>query len=222
MTTDLIPSQGILSVPGLELTDTSLTMPPPSDDPAKDFETWSTITAMVGRVARSTQWWVGDALLSGEKRFGEVASQYSDITGYEKKTLMNFVWVCRAVDPARRRADLTFGHHALVAGQASSIQDYWLRAAAENGWSIEALREAMQPEIEAEYDVAPDSDEGEENEEETADRSKELKIIDQATHLVQQYYQSLDQSAKDKAHDRVTRTLKVLRETADWLESQEE
>lgn len=210
--TDLVPTQGILSLPGVELTDTHLKIPGDIE-----FPQWQKLVEMTGRVSRSSQYWVGDALLAGEMRFGEVASQYSDLTGYDPKTLMNFIWVCRAVAPERRRSDLTFGHHALVAGQPSSLQAYWLTQAAENKWTIVQLREAMQPEIEAESRVL-DDEEDDGDEDERADVGPDLKAIEKVRGLVASWYSDLPESDRDKSHDRTQRCLKVLQDVQQWVE----
>jgi hypothetical protein len=71
-------------------------------------------------------WWLGDWLNRGEKRFGETYVQAIDETGMAYQTLANIKWVASAIDVSRRRENLTWKHHAEVAKLPPDAQDVWL------------------------------------------------------------------------------------------------
>lgn len=94
-------------------------------------------------------WVVGDAVNYGDAMFGEKASQAYDAvegTGWTPKTLGVYSWVCRRIPPERRRTDLSFAHHQLVAALEPEQQAHWLSQAAsdEDGvWSTRELASAI-------------------------------------------------------------------------------
>lgn len=95
----------------------------------------------LGGIARGHQWWVGDALVEGERRYGDEFAQHADSLGLEPHTLTNWRWVADAVAPSRRRDDLTWSHHAEVARLAPADQARALASAAKQGWNVRQLRD---------------------------------------------------------------------------------
>jgi len=89
------------------------------------------------------RYWWGDWLLYGEQKYGEKYSQAVDVSGYELSTLRNSRWVCGRVPPERRRENLCFGHHQLVASMDPDEQVRWLDAAVLEKWSVNDLRKAI-------------------------------------------------------------------------------
>jgi hypothetical protein len=74
-------------------------------------------------------WWLGDWLRYGTARWGEKYVEASRITGLEPKTLRNIVYVASAFELSRRRDNLTWSHHAEVAGLKEHEQEMWLERA---------------------------------------------------------------------------------------------
>jgi hypothetical protein len=111
-------------------------------NPNTPFDAWLDICAAFGRMHRSAQWWIGDSILWGERKYGEVYAAAEEVTGLEPGTLANIVSVCRYVESSRRRELLSFSHHAVVAYLPKRDADRLLKAAERNGWSISALRAA--------------------------------------------------------------------------------
>jgi hypothetical protein len=102
------------------------------------------LLATLGGMARNHQWWVGDALVDGEKRFGEDEySQLVESADLEPHTLTNYRWVAASVEPSRRREDLSWSHHAEVARLAPETQTLMLAEAVERSWGVRELREAV-------------------------------------------------------------------------------
>lgn len=83
-------------------------------------------------VAQSLQWvWV-DWLAYGEEHFPDTYPQVADAVGVTVKTLQNLMSVGRAFPPSRRRDDVPFALHEVVAGLPDrDEQDELLEQAAE-------------------------------------------------------------------------------------------
>ena len=117
------------------------------------IEEWAQALQLLGRMSISVSWWIGDALIFGERRYGEQMAQYVSELGLSEKTMLNALWVCKSVHPSQRRdAPLSFGHHDAVARLAPEDQDAWLNRAEAgdvlpNGekrpWSVSRLRQEL-------------------------------------------------------------------------------
>lgn len=107
------------------------------------YEKWHSLITTLGRLQRSSSWWIGDALLWGEENVSEKYSQAVEDTGMARQTIINIVHVCSRIPPARRRAELPFGHHEAVTMLEPAQQDAWLQAAIDHGWSRSDLRERI-------------------------------------------------------------------------------
>lgn len=123
-----------------EVTETALVLP--SD---LDFEEWEEVGRTLGRVESGRQWWVGDWLNQGERNYGEGYAQGMDATGLAYNTLNNCRWVASRFANTRRRVNLTWGHHEVVAGDEPDDQDHWLDWAEQYGWTVRELRKARRP-----------------------------------------------------------------------------
>ncbi len=92
-------------------------------------------------------WLIGDWVNLGEQVFGEQAAQALDPDGpWSEKTLAVYSWVCRSIAPERRRRELDFAHHQIVAALPPADQDKWLESAASDPdgiWSTRELSRAI-------------------------------------------------------------------------------
>lgn len=133
---------------GARTTETGLSLP------AKvTYDQMGHVLEMIGTMARATAWWGGDALLYAEAHFDEGQfSQLSEALGWAPNTRLNVLAVCRAFPPERRHLELTFGHHASVAGLDPEDADHWLARAQEGEelpnkekriWSVAKLRSEL-------------------------------------------------------------------------------
>lgn len=102
------------------------------------FEQWNGIGAALQGVSRSVQWWIGDWLRYGEKRYGEMYAQAVKETGRDDGALRNLKWVADKFSLSRRRDALTWSHHNEVAGRADA--DELLDVAEREDWSTRELR----------------------------------------------------------------------------------
>ena len=88
-------------------------------------------------------WWIGDWLRYGAEAFGERYEPAARTTGYDRQSLMNMVYVASKIDPARRREQLSWSHHAELAALEPADQDRWLDHAVTERLSVRSLREAI-------------------------------------------------------------------------------
>ena len=68
-------------------------------------------------------------------------------TGLSYQTLRNYAWIAGRYPVARRRDDLSFGHHAEVASLSEDDQDMWLLRSSVQKWSRNDLRRALRAEL---------------------------------------------------------------------------
>ena len=107
------------------------------------LEEWRGYGATIGVVCKSTNWWVGDWLRFGQRRYGDRYPEASELTGYDEKTLRNFAYVAGRFEMSRRRDNLSWSHHAELAALEPDDQDYWLERAVERHLSVRRLRAAL-------------------------------------------------------------------------------
>lgn len=104
------------------------------------FEEWQNCGEFLKRAEKSVQFWIGDWLNYGEKKYGETYTQALEITDYEEGTLQNAKWVSSKVESSRRRELLSFSIHQEVAPLPPDEQEYWLEKAEVEGLSKNDLR----------------------------------------------------------------------------------
>jgi hypothetical protein len=107
------------------------------------FEEWVEIGQKLGWRAESTVWALGDWCFFGQFEFGKKYEAALEVTGLGYQTLANYARVAGRFELSRRRDDLSFAHHEVVAALAPAAQDMWLDRAADEGWSREELRDAI-------------------------------------------------------------------------------
>ncbi|GGN49324.1 hypothetical protein FHR83_008761 [Actinoplanes campanulatus] len=104
------------------------------------FAGWERAGWRLVEVLNSSVWCIGDWLEHGEREFTGRYRGAVETLGLEYQTVRNYAWVARRFPLARRRAALSFQHHAEVAGLPDEQQDRWLDQAEEGGWSRNELR----------------------------------------------------------------------------------
>jgi hypothetical protein len=130
--THLVPLEGT----------TSLSLQLPEGLP---YDQWRDTLLMYAKVGKAMQFWLGDALLYGENRFGEQFAQAASETGYSEESLRGFLWVASRVPPSIRRLTLSWSHHQVAAG--SEDPKTWLDTAEANSWTVKDLRHAIKPPV---------------------------------------------------------------------------
>jgi hypothetical protein len=107
------------------------------------YEDWLRYGSRLGLAGRNAAWWVGDWVRYGTARYGSKYSAASRVTGYDRQTLMNYVYVASRFDVSRRRENLSWSHHAEVAARETEDQETWLNRAAAERLTVHDLREAL-------------------------------------------------------------------------------
>jgi len=97
----------------------------------------------LGIVGRNVAWWIGDWLRYGNARYGERYSRATRITGYDRQTLMNYVYVTTRFEPSRRWESLSWSHHAELAALPEADQDELLSRAEAERMSVRDVRELL-------------------------------------------------------------------------------
>jgi hypothetical protein len=111
----------------------------PPHDPM-DHPRWVAVGRRLGGISRSNQWWLGDWLRYGSAKWGEKYVEASRITGYDVRSLANMATLAACFEISRRRDDLSWSHHAVVAALGPDEQDRWLDMAAAERLSVADLR----------------------------------------------------------------------------------
>ena len=115
---------------------------PVSWEPRRDLglPEWIEHGKRLGIMGRGCSWWIGDWLRYGNAKYGEKYSRAAKVTGYDSKSLRNMVYVASRFEMSRRRDNLSWSHHAVVAALAIAEQDRWLDVSEAEGLSVHCLK----------------------------------------------------------------------------------
>lgn len=102
------------------------------------FEEWEQAGRNLGRIDSARQWWIGDWLNFGERKWGEGYSQGMEATGVPEGTLSVYASIARNV--LTRFKELSWKHHYEVAKLEPEAQEVWLIWADQENWSVRDLR----------------------------------------------------------------------------------
>jgi hypothetical protein len=108
-----------------------------------DCAQWIQQGERLGAIGRGIAWWIGDWVNYGNTKFGEKYARAARITGYDAQTLMNMAYVAASFTPNRRRAALSWSHHAEVSALDVDEQDELLAHAEQQKLSVRGLREEI-------------------------------------------------------------------------------
>lgn len=103
------------------------------------FDEWLTAGRALLQIEASINWWVGDWLNYGERRYGESYSQAMEATGWKYQRLANARWICSKIPADLRHDDLSWTHHRHVAHMEKDEIAYWLDRAHEKEWDSRTL-----------------------------------------------------------------------------------
>jgi hypothetical protein len=124
---------------GVEVSATHLTI----TDPSLTYEDFEALVARAALMGDSARWWLGDLLLFGEARYGELYTQVIEAARLSERQLTEYRYVCERVARSRRRGNLPFSYHREVAPLGPEEQEALLSRADEERWPREQLREAV-------------------------------------------------------------------------------
>jgi hypothetical protein len=126
------------------------------------YSDWIFEGRRIAAMGRGSPWWVGDWLLYGTERWGERYSEAVKITGYDAKSLRNMRYVASRFDLSLRRDNLSWSHHALLAGLEVDERDHWLRRAVDDKLSVDDLRVELRAACRGGYKSSKNRDEAHE------------------------------------------------------------
>jgi hypothetical protein len=104
------------------------------------FEAWERAGRQLSAMVGLSSWWLGDWLVYGKRYYPDRYQRAIRAAGLKYQTLRNYAWVSRRFELSRRRAALSFQHHAEVASLPPDEQDQWLDRAEKGMWTIKQLR----------------------------------------------------------------------------------
>jgi hypothetical protein len=119
--------------------DTCSWTPPPN----MTFQQWAEIGRKFQQVDTSINWWLGDWLNEGEKRYGETFAQAIEVTGHKLDQLQQCKYVSASVKKTNRLVFLSWTHHLHVVSLPDEEQRSLLATALENEWSSRELNEVV-------------------------------------------------------------------------------
>jgi hypothetical protein len=105
------------------------------------FREWEYLGATLRDVEGAVQWWIGDWLNYGERKWGEYFAQAVDEP--EADRWKNYKWVANKVERSTRVDNLSWSHHREVAKLDEPEQRKWLGLAVEQGLTKEELHQAI-------------------------------------------------------------------------------
>jgi len=123
----------------VEATSTALALPA-----GLPIEDWLDVGRALDRLRGGFKWWVGDWLLYGEATYDERYSQGMSATGWDYQTVANAIWVARRFAWAEREPELSWSHHAVLAGLEDAEERVgWLKQALAKRWTVAELRDEV-------------------------------------------------------------------------------
>jgi hypothetical protein len=107
------------------------------------IEDWKEIGNRIFVLSNSSVWWLGDWLVYGQEHYPNRYRRAIEETSLDYQTLRNYAWIAKRYPLHRRRAKLSFQHHAELASLPDEQQDEWLSRAEKFGWSRNMLRNKL-------------------------------------------------------------------------------
>lgn len=100
--------------------------------PGLTWEEWQTMWNTIETQYKNVNWWVGDALVAGQREFGEQFAQVVDPKYIHQQT--GPMWVSSRIPPAERREGLSWSAHRAAANCSPEERREIFDLAVANGW----------------------------------------------------------------------------------------
>jgi N6-adenosine-specific RNA methylase IME4 len=134
-----VTADGSMVIGGFEFTTTGL-----KAQGERSFEEWDAVGHFLRYIHTGAQFWIGDWLNYGEKKYGEKYTQALEHTGYELKTLENYAWIAKSVPDQNRKEKIPFGHYANgLAALSETEQAEWIERILAEDMSQSEFRQAL-------------------------------------------------------------------------------
>lgn len=107
-----------------------------------EMDQWEVVGPTLTRMRDGIQWAIGDWLNYGDEHYADEGryEAAAELTGLKRGYLQNLKSISRTFAITKRFQDLSWSHHALVAGFSEDVRDQMLRRAITEDLSWEALR----------------------------------------------------------------------------------
>jgi hypothetical protein len=107
------------------------------------YADWEAVGFELAKVGKAMQWWIGDWVNYGGKRYGETYKAAIEATGMSYSTVQKFALICNEFEMQRRRCILSFNHHVEVRSLPLDQQDELLDQAEAGRLSCAKMREIV-------------------------------------------------------------------------------
>jgi len=106
------------------------------------WERYEELCATLETMEEAVGFWIGDAIIEGERLFGERAYQPWKAKGYKAERLRQYAWVAQQIPPVTR-VTLSWTHHRAVAALPPPQQAEWLQRAQDEGLTTRQLHDCV-------------------------------------------------------------------------------
>ena len=107
------------------------------------FEQWQEVGKQLQKIHGSIQWWIGDWLRFGERKYGETYSQAIEETGLDYDTLTSYKWVSGAFEFCPRGQNLSWSAHREIASAPEDKRAGLLEKADKEGMTSREIKEIV-------------------------------------------------------------------------------
>lgn len=107
------------------------------------LEQWEEVGEKLSGMTKHMQWWWGDWLNFGERKYGEKYTSAIEKFGLSLKTAQQYAWVAKEFQSSPR-GELSWSHHREVASiEDHQNRDELLNKAKSEKWSVARLRQEI-------------------------------------------------------------------------------
>lgn len=98
----------------------------------------------LNEITAACQWIIGDLINLNGNKYGCAYEDYTEQYGLSYAYLADIAYIARKWEFSRRRENLSFSHHKVVASLPDEVAEEFLDLAEEQGWSRSQLREEVE------------------------------------------------------------------------------
>lgn len=134
-----IVSYGYINVPKCQFSSTELFI-----DESTTYNEWENIGQFLKSLDKYVQFWIGDWVRFGERKYGKTYEKALENTDLAYETLATNKYVAEKVESSLRNENLSFSHHKAVAPLTPTEQKQWLDKAEKENISVREFRKQIQ------------------------------------------------------------------------------
>jgi len=107
------------------------------------YEAWRGALRCANRAKSHASWVIADLVAYGARQYGAKYKAAIEEFGLSYKRLANMACIARSFEFSRRRENLSFAHHQVLAALSQAHQDEWLAQAEASGLSVAQLKSSL-------------------------------------------------------------------------------